>query len=149
MIVPFLPGLAKPAARLHEACFPQDPWPAEAFTALLASKAYGYGWVADKTLKGLILARDAADESEILTLAVDPESRRRGIGTGLLLSVCAACRTRGLASLFLEVADDNQAALQVYRAAGFAQVGERSAYYRTAAGPVDALIMVKTFGPAN
>ena len=56
----------------------------------------------------MILARVAADEAEILTLAVHPASRRRGLGRRLLAPGDAHRRRRGAAAMFLEVAADQR-----------------------------------------
>jgi ribosomal-protein-alanine N-acetyltransferase len=88
-----------------------------------------------------ILARAVADEAEVLTLAVDPPHRRSGIGRVLVEAVALNAAAAGARSLFLEVASDNDAALGLYRAAGFSPVGQRPAYYRRGAGAVDALVL--------
>ncbi|MDJ1007658.1 MAG: GNAT family N-acetyltransferase [Paracoccaceae bacterium] len=96
---------------------------------------------------GFALGRLAADEAELLTLAVDPAARRCGIGRGLLGQFEAEARARGATAAFLEVADDNAPALALYRAAGWAEAGRRPGYYLRAAGdPANALILRKSFG---
>jgi ribosomal-protein-alanine N-acetyltransferase len=85
-----------------------------------------------------VLARVAADEAEILTLAVTLGARRSGMGRRLLLAAMAEAATRGAASMVLEVATGNVAALGLYRSVGFSPVGHRRAYY---AGGADAVIM--------
>src|SRR3954447_4057861 len=50
----------------------------------------------------MVLAQAAADESEILTLAVEPGRRRRRLGTMLLRAAMDCAATRGAASMFLE-----------------------------------------------
>lgn len=75
---------------------------------------------------GFILARHVAGEAEVLTLAVTPTARRRGIATTLL---AAAADAMGAPVLFLEVEDTNAAALALYRGAGFNQCGVRPRYY--------------------
>lgn len=87
---------------------------------------------------GLALARVAADEAEILTLAVLPEARRRGVGGALLASVAAGAAARGARALFLEVAVGNAPARALYAAAGFVAVGRRRGYYP---GGEDALVL--------
>src|SRR5262245_57738217 len=59
-----------------------DPWPRSAFVQLLGD----YSWVLDDngSVAGYLLGRIAADEAEILNLAVHPESRRRGFAQQLL-----------------------------------------------------------------
>jgi ribosomal-protein-alanine N-acetyltransferase len=77
----------------------------------------------------------------VLTLAVDPAHRRSGAGRALVEAVAITAAAAGARSLFLEVASDNQAAMALYGAAGFGRVGQRPAYYRRAAGAVDALVL--------
>jgi [ribosomal protein S18]-alanine N-acetyltransferase len=92
-------------------------------------------------MTGFILCRVLAGEAEILTLAVRPEHRRRGVARDL---VEAAATLAGLtaASVFLEVADDNAAGLALYAGAGFTPVGRRAGYYaRSGAPAVDAIVM--------
>ena len=91
---------------------------------------------------GFIQARAAADEAEILTLCVLPLLRRHGLGMLLLGGLIADLKSRGVKTLFLEVASSNLAAIGLYRAAGFSETGRRKAYYARAGAPAeDALIM--------
>ena len=111
-------------AALHAACCP-DAWDAAAITALLATP----GTFAFAPHDGFVLARVAGDEAEILTLAVAPPARGRGLGRALLQAVIRGAAERGAASLFLEVGADNPAALALYAGLGFTKVGMRKAYY--------------------
>ena len=91
---------------------------------------------------GFVLSRHAADEEELLLLAVSPQYRGQGIGRQLLLSFFANAKERGVSKLFLEMRDGNPAE-HLYRHAGFVEVGRRKGYYRGAVGgPIDAI----TFG---
>ena len=91
---------------------------------------------------GFILLRVVADEAEILTLAVRPAARRRGVGARLVQEGGRLVAVRGATRLFLEVAADNDAALSLYRRAGFADAGRRPAYYARPEGArQDALIL--------
>ncbi|HET6306387.1 MAG TPA: GNAT family N-acetyltransferase [Rhodopila sp.] len=87
---------------------------------------------------GLILLRIAADEAEILTLAVTPDVRRRGIGATLLREALAHAVTLGVGTLFLEVSVANQPARLLYAGVGFVQAGRRPHYY---ADRSDALVL--------
>ena len=88
---------------------------------------------------GFVLSRGAADEEELLLIAVDPRHRGRGIGTALLERFMAAARTRGAERLFLEMREGNPAEA-LYRRHGFAPVGRRRAYYRRGTNaPLDAI----------
>ncbi len=78
---------------------------------------------------GFVMSRMAADEAEILTICIDPAQRGRGLGHLLLERHLSNLVRRGIAMLFLEVEDNNAAALALYRAFGFVKVGERPGYY--------------------
>lgn len=136
---------ADAAADAHAAAF-DAPWSAVELAALIADPAvFGIGGFDGLALAGFILCRTAADESEILTLAVRPDLRGRGAGAALVDAAVTAARARGAASMFLEVAADNAAALSLYRRVGFVGAGARRAYYaRSDGGRVDALVMKRS-----
>jgi len=96
-----------------------------------------------KDAAGFVLSRGAADEEELLLIAVDPRHRGRGVGTSLLARFIADARARGAARLFLEMREGNPAE-SLYRRHGFASVGRRRAYYRRGAGaPLDAITFAR------
>ncbi|WP_297297215.1 ribosomal protein S18-alanine N-acetyltransferase [uncultured Methylovirgula sp.] len=135
------PQGGKACASIHAQSFPH-PWSTEEFESLLAARdviahaamrpASLRHWAAGPA--GFVLSRQAADEAEILTLAVAPGARRRGIGAALLANHLPALAAAGVRCLFLEVEADNKAAIKLYQSFGFRQVGERKAYYRAADG---------------
>jgi ribosomal-protein-alanine N-acetyltransferase len=127
---------AEALAALHARSFAK-PWSASEFTDLLAQGEV-FGMMDDD---GFILIRIAGGEAEVLTLAVTPERRRQGIGRSLLTSAQTLARSRGIETLFLEVAADNAAALGLNKGAGFEQVGRRRGYYAGAGGTTDALVL--------
>ena len=81
----------------------------------------------------------AAGECDIINLAVEKGSRRKGCGTLLLQSVFERARGKGAGKCFLEVAEGNLAAASLYKKSGFAAVGRRKGFYRGE----DALVMEK------
>ncbi len=92
---------------------------------------------------GFVLARQAADEIELLLIAVRPEFRGRGLGKTLLRQFFDTARERGATKVFLEMRANNPAE-NLYRAIGFTQIGQRQDYYRTATGtPLDALTFAR------
>jgi ribosomal-protein-alanine N-acetyltransferase len=125
-----------PLAALHAQCFP-DPWGAKALRELLATGAFAF-----RDHDGFVLARVAGGEAEILTLAVAPAARGRGLGRALLQAAINKARALGAGTMFLEVGADNPAALALYAGLGFVKVGDRKAYY-AANSPVgrDALVL--------
>ena len=82
---------------------------------------------------GFALSRAIVDEAELLLIAVDPASRRRGVGGALLRSVIAESRGRDVHRLHLEVRANNPA-VALYAAHGFVPAGVRRDYYRSRAG---------------
>jgi ribosomal-protein-alanine N-acetyltransferase len=88
--------------------------------------------------EGFILFRLAGGEADLLTLAVHPDSRRRGLGRRLLEGGLAEARERGAEKVFLEVAADNEAAIALYLSAGFTEAARRPRYYP---GGRDALVL--------
>jgi ribosomal-protein-alanine acetyltransferase len=77
-----------------------------------------------------VLARHAADEGEILNLAVAPAARRRGLGRLLVERALAHLVEAGARAAYLEVRQSNSAARRLYGKLGFQEVGTRVAYYR-------------------
>jgi ribosomal-protein-alanine N-acetyltransferase len=135
-------------ARLHAPVF-SDAWPQEAFASLLARDGVIVVLGARQGREdpeGFILLRVVAGEGEILTFCVAGEARGAGLGRALLEAGCEGARNLGACVLFLEVGEKNEAALALYRGAGFAVVGRRAAYYHHIDAPADALVMRKALG---
>ncbi|MEM7753005.1 MAG: GNAT family N-acetyltransferase [Pseudomonadota bacterium] len=95
-------------------------------------------------LAGFALGRVILDEAELLTLAVDPNHRRKGKGQHCLRLFESEATSLGARTAYLEVAETNAAAMALYHAGGWSQSGRRIAYYRTADAPIDAILMAKT-----
>ncbi|HSI01366.1 MAG TPA: ribosomal protein S18-alanine N-acetyltransferase [Reyranella sp.] len=133
------------AAALHRQAFEpmaERPWTRRDMAELLASPNVG-GLFVDRDGEpiGLVLWRTAADEAELLTIAVRSDCRRRGVGRALLDAVVERATQAGARSLFLEVGADNPAARSLYSQVGFAEVGCRPAYYARREGFADALVL--------
>lgn len=129
-------------AALHAAAFPPaERWGAEAIGLMLAMPG---AFAIHHPGQGFVLARVAAEEAEILTLAVHPAARRRGHGAALLAAAMAGAAARGAGAMFLEVAEANAAARALYAAAGFAEVGRRRRYYPDGG---DALVLRRALAP--
>jgi ribosomal-protein-alanine N-acetyltransferase len=133
-------------ASLHADAFAHG-WSEPEFESLLASRACvcdGAFEGEGGPLAGFLLSRRAADEAEILTIAVAPRHRRRGVGAALLGAQSRRLAELGARRLFLEVAEDNAAALGLYRGLGFREEGRRKGYYKRADGPAaNALVLAR------
>jgi ribosomal-protein-alanine N-acetyltransferase len=88
---------------------------------------------------GFALSRIAADEEELLLIAIKPDARRRGLGSALMNKYLKKAAHRGATRIFLEMREGNPAA-HLYLAAGLQPVGRRPDYYRSGnSGPFDAI----------
>lgn len=106
--------------------------------AVVARRSSPYG---TRRPVGFAITRTAADEAEILTVAVHPRWRGRGVGRGLLEALLRRLYADRVAAVFLEVAADNAAAVTLYRRLGFVVVGERRGYYADGGAGGLALVM--------
>src|SRR5579859_6020569 len=116
-------------AALHTVAFRRG-WSTEEFERLLIERNV----VADRAmagtrLAGFVISRLAADEDEILSIAVAPAYRRHGLARKLLDVHMRRLVAYGIASLFLEVDEANTPARRLYAGLGFGQVGRRESYY--------------------
>jgi [ribosomal protein S18]-alanine N-acetyltransferase len=96
-----------------------------------------------KRLAGFALSRRAADEAEILSIAVATSQRGRGLATKLLDQHLRRLAGFGTRAIFLEVDAANAPALKLYGRAGFLQVGERRNYYDTGEGRTSAAAVLR------
>jgi ribosomal-protein-alanine N-acetyltransferase len=91
---------------------------------------------------GFAVSRIAADEAEILSIAVAEAYRGRGLSRQLLLTHLGHLAGRGVRTVFLEVEENNQPARRLYQRAGFTVAGRRERYYRQPGGEqLNALLM--------
>lgn len=138
------PERSRDCARIHAQSFARD-WQAAEFENLLAERqviADGAFDAKTRQMCGFVLSRKAADEAEILTIAVAPSGRRKGVASALLATHLGRLAAAGTKILFLEVDGENLAALALYASFGFRRVGERKAYYaRPGEADATALIM--------
>jgi ribosomal-protein-alanine N-acetyltransferase len=140
-------GEAATLAEVHAEAF-RRAWSAHDFSTLLSDPAvFALGLRLRRLLggtgtAGFVLVRFAADEAEILTIAVRARYRRRGYARMLMNDVIRRLYREHIASLYLEVDRTNAAAVGLYQGLGFAVAGERKSYYSApAAGDGAALVM--------
>ena len=143
-IRPASDGSAKMLAAMHAECF-DNPWSAADMARLMDTPG-AIGLVASEEGEpcGFLLARQAADEAEIITLGTRPFARRQGAARALMERLLSEIAQRRARSLFIEVANGNEPALGLYRTLGFANTGIRKDYYERPGGRhEDAVVMRK------
>jgi ribosomal-protein-alanine N-acetyltransferase len=146
VIEPARPEDLGPLAEIHGRAFAHE-WSETELAALVADpsviclvakRGNAFG---TKRPFGFLLLRFAADEAEVLTIAVDPTRCGRGYGHMLMMAGIERLIRRDVAHLFLEVDEGNAPAVRLYQKIGFIEVGKRKGYYATANGRSTALVM--------
>jgi [ribosomal protein S18]-alanine N-acetyltransferase len=116
-------------AALHAASF-QRGWGEDEVHGLLVDRAViAHRATIGRTLIGFVLSRRAADEAEILSIAVATARRRHGVARRLLDLHLRRLAGLGVRAVFLEVGERNAPARRLYDRAGFHEVGRRQGYY--------------------
>jgi ribosomal-protein-alanine N-acetyltransferase len=101
-------------AALHGKSF-QRGWSDDEVEALLAERnIVAHRALAGRRLTGFILSRLAADEAEILSVAVDSSFQGRGLGRQLLTLHLGRLAGYGVHTVFLEVGETNDPAGKLY-----------------------------------
>lgn len=128
------------------ACF-DDPWTEPGLATSLAAPTTLGWWIAAPN-QGEAAAyacfQVAADEAELLRIAVGPGHRRRGWAAALMAEAERHLSARGVRTCFLEVRADNLSAIALYRDQGFVDAGVRRRYYP---GGVDARLFQRAIAP--
>lgn len=133
---------------IHAEAFPRA-WSADDFVALVSgSNVFALGVRREsvfgtRRLEGFLIVRKAADEAEILTIAVRRASRGKGYGRLLMEEAMRRLYRDRIAACFLEVDRGNDAAIGLYRALGFEDVGVRKGYYRAGADPEGSALVMR------
>ena len=141
-----VPDDAPGIAAIETATFP-DPWDYRSVMDLITAEgAMCFTALDGDRVVAYVIGRLIAPEGEIYRVAVSEEYRRRGIAYRLLDYAVKTSRGRGLESLFLEVRSENTAAINLYRAYGFAEIARRKGYYRN---PTDDAIIMLLAGRAD
>ena len=143
-----VPGDTPALAAIHAASFQHD-WSVDELAALIgdrqviclvAKRANAFG---TRSPIGFLLLRLAADEAEVLTVAVDPRRRGKGYARALMVAGMERLIRRSLGMLFLEVDVGNAPAVRLYQRLGFVKVGERKGYYRDAGGGTSTALVMR------
>jgi len=129
-------------AQLHGASFHRGWGEGEFETMLTERNTLVHRLRLGRKVVGFAVSRMAADEAEILSIAIDKGQRGRGLSRNFLLTHLGHLAGRGIHKIFLEVEENNQPARRLYERAGFTVVGRRERYYQQPGGEqLNALLM--------
>jgi ribosomal-protein-alanine N-acetyltransferase len=131
-------------AALEVDLFAHDAWSQQTWWAELAGRPRRDYVVLTDTegVLGYAGLDHGGDVADVMTVAVAPRARRRGLAKLLLEVLEQRALDRGASHLMLEVRVDNTAAIGLYEGAGYTLLSTRRRYYQP--GDVDALVMRKS-----
>lgn len=92
-------------------------------------------------LAGFAITQTVLDEATLFNIAIQPKFQRQGLGRELLSELIEQLKVKNVLTLWLEVRESNQSAIQLYHAMGFNETDIRRGYYPTKTGREDAIIM--------
>jgi ribosomal-protein-alanine N-acetyltransferase len=129
-------------SELHRASFHRGWGKGEFEDMLAASSVLAHRLLSGRQVVGFIISRIAADEAEILSVAIASNQRGRGLSRNLVGQHLGYLLGHGVQRVFLEVEENNMPAVKLYQRAGFRVVGKREQYYSDASGAkLNALVM--------
>ena len=129
-IIPMNESHVAQIAALEKQCF-SDPW-SENSVASELENPLSLWLIAeeDGAVCGYVGSQTVLDETDMMNIAVHPDSRRKGIAAALITELVSRLKARGSRVLRLEVRESNFSAIALYEALGFTQLGLRKNYYR-------------------
>ncbi len=138
MIRPFVLGDLDRIVEIEEQSFPKSPYPASAFLHLYWLHPKGFfvyvGPSKEKKEGEVFGYLVIAEDGHLISLAVDPHNRRKGVATALIEKTKRILPGK---KLWAEVRQTNAGARAFYEKLGFQTVGTLFNYY----GGEDALVV--------
>ena len=135
-----LPADLKAVSRVESASY-EYPWSLGIFRDCMLAGYYSIVLDVGGAVTGYAIMSTAASEAHILNICVHPAARRYGFGRRLLNALLVKAHELQVEQAFLEVRPSNKPALNLYRSAGFVEIGVRPAYYQAPYGREDALLL--------
>ncbi len=127
----------KQVIEIENRCF-DHPYPDEVFYSYLGSELFiVYEISEDKNISGYVIGEEKAGYGVIISIAVLPSYRRRGIGTSLMKAVQSRM---GAEYFFVMVRISNRSAIDFYKGLGFKKAGMIKGYYQNGE---DGMVMKK------
>ena len=117
------------------------PWTRGNFSDALASGYVCKVAELDGATMGYAVLMQGVDDAELLDIGIAVQHQRRGFGRAVLEEMLRLAHALGKQRVVLEVRASNGAAIRLYRALGFTQIGLRRAYYQADNGREDAILM--------
>ena len=121
-----------------------EVWGKETFQNYLRKPVvYGFCAFDQSQMAGFAVFQKIEDVVELLTIAVNPAHRKKGVGRHVLEKGLESLISQESSDVFLDVAVDNQAAMKLYQSLGFQRIAVREKYYKRGLEKIDAYVFKK------
>ena len=120
------------------------PWTIKNFQDCIEKGYYSLVLKEGEQVIGFAILSVSTEESHLLNIGLTAAKRGQGLGRELLEKMIMAAEVMGSKKIFLEVRISNAIAIDLYKAAGFKEIGLRKNYYRLKEGREDAILMSKS-----
>ena len=130
-------------AGLHAASFRRGWSEPEVEALLLDRNVIAHRAMLGRRFAGFIMSRQAADEAEILSVAVARSAQGRGLARQLLTLHLRRLAALSARTVFLEVDEHNEPAIRLYKRAGFHEIARRANYYPAAGGNTASALVLR------
>ena len=117
------------------------PWTRGNFSDSLEHGHICKAYVDIDEIIGYAILMPAVDEVHLLDICIAADFQRNGLGKKLLKDMLLMAGELKFSRVLLEVRSSNVAAIALYRAMGFVEIGLRRGYYPAGQGREDALVM--------
>jgi ribosomal-protein-alanine N-acetyltransferase len=108
-----------------------NPWNIEMFLGAAQNKTAIFKvLIENETTLGYYIVSTVVDESEIITIAVNPKFRRQNLGKFMLSNILKEVQEKKSKFIFLEARKSNTPALNLYKSFGVKEIGIRKNYYK-------------------
>ena len=107
-----------------------NPWSQKQFLNEYKKDGFfGFAAYQKQKVVGFIIAHRIFENIELLKIAVNIDSQKKGIGEALINTLKESCKSKEIERVTLEVYDKNHSAIALYKKSGFTQIAIRKNYY--------------------
>ncbi|MGI8784564.1 MAG: ribosomal protein S18-alanine N-acetyltransferase [Acidobacteriota bacterium] len=140
---PFKPSDLARILEIESRAFGDDAYPRQLFEEFFENYPAGFQVVTVKRqVAGYILGFASGGSGTIVSLAVDPDFQKRGLGIQLCRFLLSQFERQGVTVCWLQVRAGNQPAIALYQSVGFQTMRTLQHYYSDGG---EALLMRRSF----
>lgn len=148
IVVTALKTDAKALSKLHAQGF-NAPWSEKDLSDMIERSVYNVVLARSSATDDPLafgVSQWAGDDVELVTLVSATSQRRKGLAKSIFARLDKNASEQDAKRWLLEVAKDNEAAIELYKQLGFSSFSTRKAYYKRGNARIDALMMEREIG---